>query len=111
MTPYELNDRYTALFNAGDLDGLTALYEPGAAFSGAHGEEAIRARLGELLARTPVFETEVRRITEAGDLALLVTGWRFTAGGETGTGTSVEVARRQGDGSWRYVIDEPRPMG
>ena len=44
---------------------------------------------------------------EHGDLALLSNVWVFSGDGfEIGARTA-EVARRQVDGSWRYVIDHP----
>jgi hypothetical protein len=39
----------------------------------------------------------------AGDIGLLVVDW---AVGEL-SGTATDVVRRQGDGGWRYVIDNP----
>ena len=47
-----------------------------------------------------------------GDIALMSGDWQMRLGAEEGTGTSfesssTEVARRQPDGSWLYVIDDP----
>ena len=57
-------------------------------------------------------EGETRRVTVRDDLALLSGGWRATGTGPDGqpaalTGTNTEIARRQPDGSWRFVIDDP----
>ncbi len=46
------------------------------------------------------------------DTALLVADWRFHGTAADGSdvatsGTSIEVARRQPDGNWRYLIDLP----
>ena len=44
----------------------------------------------------------------AGDLALMHTPWTMTMpDGSSPAGTTAEVARRQADGSWKYVIDNP----
>jgi ketosteroid isomerase-like protein len=53
-----------------------------------------------------------RAVVTSGDIALLASDWRITTTTDDGeqvvsSGTSVEVARRQGNGTWRYVIDEP----
>lgn len=51
-----------------------------------------------------------------GDTAVLSAIWRFhgttTDGGDvSSSGTSIEVARREPDGSWRYLIDLPYGLG
>jgi ketosteroid isomerase-like protein len=47
----------------------------------------------------------------AGGVALISNRWRVTFGSDDGQaafeGSSTEVARRQTDRSWRYVIDNP----
>jgi ketosteroid isomerase-like protein len=44
---------------------------------------------------------------EQGDLALLRNDYSLDLGGMPITGCTAEVARRQADGSWLYVIDNP----
>ena len=49
-----------------------------------------------------------RYSVEQGDIALLSNVWKFELdGSEAATAITAEVARRQPDGSWRYVIDNP----
>jgi ketosteroid isomerase-like protein len=92
--------------NAGDVEGLVALYEPGAVLAFppgrlASGHEEIRTAYTELLAGRPRFSSAGQQpVIRNGDLAL--TSTRLPGGGVT-----VEVARRQPDGSWRWVIDQP----
>lgn len=92
--------------NAGDLDGIVALYEPDAvlALPGgrvATGSAEIREAFEKLLASQSSFAPgEQRPVLLVGDLAL--TSARLASGAVT-----AEVARRQGDGSWRWVIDQP----
>ncbi len=115
--PEDLQRLFAERANAGDLDGLIALYEDGAAFVGPDGEDAsgsdaIRERLQGLLAMAPQITPTSSRAVIAGDLALLSNRWRMTLGPGDGEragleGRSTEVARRQDDGSWRYVIDDP----
>ena len=52
-------------------------------------------------------ELETRCAVECGDLAMLSNQYTFTMPGYAATWISAEVARRQPDGSWRYVIDNP----
>jgi ketosteroid isomerase-like protein len=49
---------------------------------------------------------------ESGDTALLCGKWQLSGNGPDGSavemrGNSIEVVRRQNDGSWRFVIDHP----
>jgi enoyl-CoA hydratase len=115
--PQELSRLFAESVNARDLDGLLALYEDGATFvgpdgAGASGSEAIRERFEALLAMTPQVTPTSSRAVMAGDVALLSNSWRMSLamgdGAPTGLdGTSTEVARRQPDGGWLYVIDNP----
>jgi ketosteroid isomerase-like protein len=82
----------------------------------ARGINAIRKALAECVAMKPTIQFTTRRVVQVQDTALLVADWRFhgTAadGGDVSTsGTSIEVARRQPDGSWRYLIDLPYGLG
>ena len=91
------------------MEGLVALYEPGAVLAFppgrlATGHDEIRAVYAELLAGRPAFSSAGQQpVIRHGDLAL--TSTRLPGGGAT-----VEIARRQPDGSWRWVIDQPVPL-
>jgi ketosteroid isomerase-like protein len=104
--PEDLGRYFLERANAGDVDGLVALYEPAAvlAFPPGRltvGHEDIRKVYAELLADRPLFSSAGQQPTiRNGDLAL--TSTRLTGGGAT-----VEIARRQPDGTWRWVIDQP----
>jgi ketosteroid isomerase-like protein len=106
MQPEDLGRYFLERANAGDVEGLVALYEPGAvlAFPSGRltiGHDQIRQVYAELLADKPSFGSAGQQpVIRNGDLAL--TSTRLPAGGAT-----VEVARRQPDGSWRWVIDQP----
>ena len=104
--PEDLGRYFLERANAGDVEGLIALYEPGAVLAFAPeklaaGHEQIREVYAELLAARPSFGSAGQQpAIRNGDLAL--TSTRLPGGGAT-----VEVARRQPDGSWRWVIDQP----
>ncbi|MQA96045.1 MAG: hypothetical protein GEV11_15845 [Streptosporangiales bacterium] len=96
--------------NAGDVDGLVALYEPDAVLAFPPGEvtvgsDDIREVYTDLLADRPRFEPgRPQPALINGNLA--VTSTRLPNGDVT-----VEVARRQPDGSWLWVIDQPSLLG
>lgn len=92
--------------NAGDLEGVVALYEQDAvvavpADQVAVGRDAIRRFYSDLLAGGPHFEPGNQLpALQLGDLAL--TSTRLVGGGAT-----AEIARRQPDGSWLGAVDRP----
>jgi ketosteroid isomerase-like protein len=48
-----------------------------------------------------------RYAIEAGDLAILSNEWTLTAGDQSLSVVTAEVARLQPDGGWLYVVDHP----
>ena len=103
--------------NAGNLDALMALYEPHAAFAAqpgslATGWSGVRASLAAFTAMNGTLDLQVTRVLQLDDLALVVGEWSFAGTGPDGepvtlTGRNADVLRRQPDGSWRFVIDNP----
>ena len=114
--PEQIHRLFEQAFNAGDLEGLVALYEPDAVLVPqpgvvVEGIDGIRDSLGWLLDRNGRITVESKLVLRVGDLAYLSNRWSLT-GGTMPDGsaadleaTTAEVARRQTDGSWRYVID------
>ncbi len=89
---------------AGDLDGMVALYEPDAVLDSGEGplvigREAIRALFADYTATGKKFASgDQSPAVINGDLAL--TSTHLPDGSVT-----AEVARRQSDGTWLWVID------
>jgi ketosteroid isomerase-like protein len=104
--PQELARFLVSRGNAQDVEGLVALYEPDAVVAGGEGRTAvgsgaIRSLYTQLLARGRTFDLgEQRAALICGDLAL--TSTRLSDGRMT-----VEVARKQCDGRWLWITDEP----
>jgi uncharacterized protein (TIGR02246 family) len=115
--PQDLERLFAERLNAGDLDGLVALYEPDALLefppgTVAQGPEAIRELLGGLLAGRPTITLTPIGVLRRGDLALTWAAWTLRATAPDGrpftaSGRSAEVVRRQPDGAWLVVLDEP----
>jgi ketosteroid isomerase-like protein len=61
--------------------------------------------------KEPELKLTPRKVLQAGDVALVVSDWTFSGKGPDGilsvSGTSTDVMRRQADGTWRYLIDNP----
>ena len=106
--PEDLGRFFIERANAGDANGLAALYEPDAVLAAPQGQvttgtEAIRQFYERLLAGRQTFSGEQQPAPRNGDLAL--TSTRFPGG------VTVELARRQPDGTWLWVIDQPNILG
>ncbi|MDA0184002.1 nuclear transport factor 2 family protein [Solirubrobacter phytolaccae] len=105
--PEDLTRAFVDRVNAGDVDGLVALYEPDAIIAFppgrlTQGHAAIRALYEGMLAGKPHFEYEEPLTTLiAGDLALTATPAQDEAG------VRAQVVRRQPDGTWLRVLDRP----
>jgi ketosteroid isomerase-like protein len=69
---------------------------------------AIREEWSGILAMNGHIALRSRFAIAAGDLAVLLSNeWTFEVGGEQISSVTAEVARRQPDGGWLYVIDNP----
>jgi uncharacterized protein (TIGR02246 family) len=116
-TPEDMPGLLVELFNAGDLDGIAALYEPEAVMVAEPGRVVIgQAQIREVyegfmtgraqLAITP------RQVLAGPDVALVSDNWHITGTNPDGSpmsmsGGSSEILRRQPDGTWLYVVDDP----
>ena len=103
---------FSERFSKADIEGLLDLYEDDAVFPTHHGTangiDQIRAVLQGYIdsGAKLVFTDQVA--FETGDLALIQNAWPLTtASGDTATGVTVEIARKQSDGNWKYVIYSP----
>jgi ketosteroid isomerase-like protein len=105
--PEDLTRLFVERANAKDADGLALLYEEDAVMAyppggQTRGREAIRKLWAELLPHMPEFEPEPPLPTLiSGDLALTSTP------PSDGSGARAQVARRQPDGTWLRVLDQP----
>lgn len=103
--PNDLERLFVERVNARDLEGLVALYESNAVLAWEEGETAvgldqIREFFKRFLAGRPRLDPSAQAPALcSGDLAL--TSSRLSNGEIT-----AEVARRQPDGTWLWVVDQ-----
>ncbi|GAA3126464.1 YybH family protein [Streptomyces rectiviolaceus] len=104
--PNDLGKYFIERANAGDVDGLVALYEPNAVLAFppgnlATGHAEIRKVYEQFVAAAPVLSPGRQHpALVTGDLAM-------TAATLTNGDVTVEIARRQQDGSWLWAADQP----
>ena len=115
-TPAAVIGRVQQLLAEGDVDALVALYEPDAVFQTpdglVHGHAAVRRALERFVALAPNMTGDSQKVIEAGDTALVINRWQLDGTAPDGNpvhlaGLSADVMRRQPDGSWRVLIDDP----
>jgi ketosteroid isomerase-like protein len=107
LRPEDLTRLFVEYANDKDAAGIAALYEETAVMayppgSATTGRDAIRTLWEQLLPRMPRFEPEEPLpALVSGDIALTATV------AKDGTGARAQVARRQPDGSWLRLLDQP----
>ena len=117
--PNTLNQAWADAFNAGDLPRLMRMYEqdavliPGPGASPLRGHAAIKSALKAFLALGGSLSFTPRHWLTCGDVAMGGIAFVMHGGHDADgnpidlAGTTAEVARRQPDGSWKYLIDHP----
>jgi len=110
--PGQASKAFETLFADGDLEGLMGLYEPDAVFTNARGAfvglGSIREVLQGYLDTGATISMNDSVVFEADELALVHWSWTMNfTDGRVAEGATAEVLRRQQDGSWLFVIDNP----
>jgi len=103
--PNDLERFFIERANAGDVEGLVALYESNATLDTGEGEV--------LIGRDPIREFFVRflasrpRLVPSAQAPALCSGNLALTSSRTGNGDiTAEIARRQPDGHWLWVVDQ-----
>jgi uncharacterized protein (TIGR02246 family) len=115
--PDEMPATFEQAFNTGNIEQVVALYESDAVLvpqpgQVVHGTAAIREALQGFLSLKLPIQLECKRVLVMAELALVSSTWKLSGTGPDGSavdlgGNTTEVVRRQADGTWRYVIDDP----
>ncbi|WP_085906324.1 YybH family protein [Kiloniella majae] len=106
-----------AAVTAGDLEGVLATFEPNGVLVGqpgmiAKGTPALREAFGQFIAINPKISITNHDVIQADDIAIHSSTWKMTGLTPDGSpieqsGLSVVVLRKQPDGRWLMVIDNP----
>jgi ketosteroid isomerase-like protein len=119
-TPEDTSRLIGEAITAGDIDAALSLYEPDATFAmprgfgegSVTGTDGLREAFSGFLAMSPDLTVSAERTLVAGDTALVIGNWtlkgRDADGNDVQTGGRyADVVRRQPDGNWLFVIDNP----
>jgi ketosteroid isomerase-like protein len=114
-SPEEICRLFQQRMAEGDLDAVLSLYDPEAVFLTEFAElktgvQALRQEFAPLAAAKARFDYEIKQIIRSGDIALMHTHWKVSSP-QARTVYAIEVARRQPDGSWRWLIGDPFTVG
>lgn len=115
--PEQIHTRFQEASNSRDLEALVALYEPDAILAAApdqivRGTEAIREAYRGFLSMNPTIAIETLRVFHSNEgIAMLHGRWSLSGTGPDGEvrmqGRNTEVVRRQTNGDWLFLIDNP----
>lgn len=117
--PDDLSRILVQALETGDIETSVALYEPSAVLFSKSGRtmtglDEIRKNNAALIALKPKFNIAFIKFTLSGDGSLATNRMKATLSWQDAEGKAVEasvdtleVARKQEDGSWRYIIDDP----
>jgi ketosteroid isomerase-like protein len=110
-------ERMSAAFQNADLENVMSAYETNAVVVFEPGRPVsdpavVRATFQQWFAMAPRFEFAGHEVLVAGDLAVHISPWKMKGKAADGSpieqsGLSVAVLRRQPDGRWLMVIDNP----
>jgi uncharacterized protein (TIGR02246 family) len=114
-SPEEICRLFKQYMAEGDVESLLTLYDPEAAFLTQSGEikkgrQGMREVLTPFAAARATFDFNIKQVIESGNIALMHTLWNVSAA-EQMSSYAIEVARRQPDGTWCWLIGDPFTVG
>ena len=110
---HQFHAAFTETFNSRNTEALLGFYEEGAVFVARPGTVVqdgggLRQAIEGFVGSGFDLQLETKDLLVKEDVALLRASWRLMSGDMViMSGESVEIARRQSDGTWKYAIDNP----
>ena len=119
-TPEDTSRLIGEAITSRDMDAVLALYEPDATFAmptgfgegSVTGHDGLREAFSGFLALNPTLTVNAEKTLVSGDTALVIGHWTLKGRDADGNdidanGRYADVVRRQPDGDWLFVIDNP----
>lgn len=113
--PEEICRLFKQYMAAGDIESLRTIYDTEVTFLNEsqekkRGWQELKDELAPFAAAKTIFEYESKQIIQSGDIALMHTRWKVLSPQPMSL-YAIEVARRQADGTWRWLIGDPFTVG
>ena len=113
-SPEEICGLFQRYMAEGDIEALLGIYDPEAVILNQSGEvkkgQGLREQLARSAAAKTQFDFNIRQVIQSGDIALMHTDWKVSSSQQRFV-YAIEVARRQPDGTWRWLIGDPFTVG
>lgn len=114
-SPEEICRLFKQHMAEGDIESLLSIYDPEAVFLNQSGEvkkgrQGLKEVLAPLAAAKAIFDFDVKQVIQSGDIALMHTHWKVSSP-QPMSQYAIEVARRQPDGTWCWLIGDPFTVG
>jgi ketosteroid isomerase-like protein len=113
-SPEEICRLFQRYMAEGDVESLLSIYDSEAVVLTQSGEakkgQGLREQLASVAAAKPQFDFNIRQVIQSGEIALMHTDWKVSSPQQMFE-YAIEVARRQPDGTWRWLIGDPFTVG
>jgi len=114
-SPEEICRLFQQYMAAGDLESLLSIYDPEAVFLNQSGEvkkgrQGLKQELAPLATAKAIFHFDIKQVIQSGDIVLMHTHWTVSSPQPMSV-YAIEVARRQPDGTWCWLIGDPFTVG
>jgi len=114
-SPEQICHLFQQYMAEGDIEALLSIYDPEAVFLNSsgeikHGRQGLRGELAPFASAKATFDFRVKQIIQSGDIALMHTQWTVSSPQPLSV-YAIEVARRQPDGTWCWLIGDPFTVG
>jgi ketosteroid isomerase-like protein len=114
-SPEEICRLFKQYMAEGDIDSLLGIYDPEVAFLNQanevkKGKSELKQELDPFVAAKAIFDFNIKQVIQSGDIALMHTQWKVSSPQQM-TLYAIEVAGRQPDGTWCWLIGDPFTVG
>jgi uncharacterized protein (TIGR02246 family) len=114
-SPEQICHQFKEYMAKGDIEALLSIYDPDVVFLNQSGElkkgrQGLRGELAPFASAKANFDFSISQVIQSGDIALMHIQWTVSSP-QSMSVYAIEVARRQPDGTWCWLIGDPFTVG